>query len=114
MIGTGYVGLVSGVCFSDFGHEVVCVDKDPAKIERLGQGVVPIYEPGLDALIDKNVAAGRLKFTTDVAQAIEDAGVMAVESREPRWEQKNISTRAAVIQRGAVASRLRRRCVKAL
>jgi UDPglucose 6-dehydrogenase len=60
MIGTGYVGLVSGVCFSDFGHEVVCVDKDTKKIEMLERGVVPIYEPGLDALMAKNVEAGRL------------------------------------------------------
>ena len=73
MIGTGYVGLVSGVCFSDFGHEVVCVDKDPAKIEMLEQGKVPIYEPGLDQLMAKNVAAGRLSFTLDLAAAIDGA-----------------------------------------
>ncbi|MFN3643757.1 MAG: UDP-glucose dehydrogenase family protein [Gemmobacter sp.] len=76
MIGTGYVGLVSGVCFSDFGHDVVCVDKDAGKIERLGAGEVPIYEPGLDALMAKNVAAGRLTFTTDLAVAV--AGADAV------------------------------------
>ncbi len=73
MIGTGYVGLVSGVCFSDFGHDVVCVDKDPAKIERLLQGEVPIYEPGLEALMAKNVAAGRLSFTGDLAAAVDGA-----------------------------------------
>ncbi len=55
MIGTGYVGLVSGVCFSDFGHDVVCVDKDPAKIEKLKRGEMPIFEPGLDVLLAKNV-----------------------------------------------------------
>ena len=76
MIGTGYVGLVSGVCFSDFGHEVVCVDKDPAKIEALNRGEVPIYEPGLDALMEKNVEAGRLSFTLNLAEALE--GVEAV------------------------------------
>ena len=70
MIGTGYVGLVSGVCFSDFGHDVVCVDKDPEKIARLLNGEVPIYEPGLDALMVKNTAAGRLTFTTDLAAAV--------------------------------------------
>jgi UDPglucose 6-dehydrogenase len=73
MIGTGYVGLVSGVCFSDFGHDVICVDKDPGKIERLLNGEVPIYEPGLDALLVKNVAAGRLAFTTDLAAAVDSA-----------------------------------------
>ncbi|CUH79452.1 UDP-glucose dehydrogenase family protein [Tropicibacter naphthalenivorans] len=73
MIGTGYVGLVSGVCFSDFGHEVVCVDKDPRKIEMLEAGQVPIYEPGLDALMAKNVEAGRLSFTMDLASAIDGA-----------------------------------------
>ncbi|MBO9464130.1 UDP-glucose/GDP-mannose dehydrogenase family protein [Tropicibacter sp. R15_0] len=73
MIGTGYVGLVSGVCFSDFGHEVVCVDKDPKKIEMLERGEVPIYEPGLDTLMAKNVEAGRLSFTLDLHEAIDGA-----------------------------------------
>ncbi|THD85001.1 UDP-glucose/GDP-mannose dehydrogenase family protein [Aliigemmobacter aestuarii] len=76
MIGTGYVGLVSGVCFSDFGHEVVCVDKDPAKIDRLRAGEVPIFEPGLEDLMAKNVKAGRLSFTLDLAEAV--AGADAV------------------------------------
>ncbi len=73
MIGTGYVGLVSGACFSDFGHEVVCVDKDPAKIAALGRGVMPIYEPGLDALVAANVKAGRLTFTTNLAAGVKGA-----------------------------------------
>ncbi len=73
MIGTGYVGLVSGVCFSDFGHEVVCVDKDPVKIDKLNRGEVPIYEPGLDALMEKNVQAGRLSFTLDLTSALDGA-----------------------------------------
>ncbi len=76
MIGTGYVGLVSGVCFSDFGHEVVCVDKNPDKIDKLKAGEVPIFEPGLEALMAKNVAAGRLSFTLDMAEAV--AGADAV------------------------------------
>lgn len=71
MIGTGYVGLVSGVCFSDFGHDVVCVDKDASKIERLERGEIPIYEPGLDTLLSKNVESGRLSFTLDLAEALE-------------------------------------------
>ncbi len=78
MIGTGYVGLVSGVCFSDFGHEVVCVDKDPRKIEMLERGEVPIYEPGLDLLMAKNVDAGRLTFTLDLAEAIKDADAVFI------------------------------------
>ena len=73
MIGTGYVGLVSGVCFSDFGHEVVCVDKDPSKVAMLERGEVPIYEPGLDELMAKNVAAGRLSFTGDLKAAVDGA-----------------------------------------
>ncbi|MEO5620448.1 MAG: UDP-glucose/GDP-mannose dehydrogenase family protein [Cypionkella sp.] len=76
MIGTGYVGLVSGVCFSDFGHEVICVDKDPRKIELLQAGEVPIFEPGLQDLMAKNVAGGRLSFTLDLAEAV--AGADAV------------------------------------
>jgi len=73
MIGTGYVGLVSGACFSDFGHDVICVDKDAGKIEQLNRGEVPIFEPGLEALIAKNTAAGRLSFTTDLKAAVDGA-----------------------------------------
>jgi UDPglucose 6-dehydrogenase len=80
MIGSGYVGLVSGACFSEFGHTVVCVDKDPAKIEALQDGRIPIYEPGLDDLVARNVSAGRLRFTTDLASAVpgSDAVFIAV------------------------------------
>ncbi|MEO1536105.1 MAG: UDP-glucose/GDP-mannose dehydrogenase family protein [Pseudomonadota bacterium] len=73
MIGTGYVGLVSGVCFSDFGHDVICVDKDPKKIAQLEAGEIPIFEPGLDLLLSKNVEAGRLSFTLDLEEALEGA-----------------------------------------
>lgn len=78
MIGSGYVGLVSGACFSDFGHTVICVDKDSSKIEALNAGRIPIFEPGLDQLVASNVAAGRLKFTTDLASAVADADAVFI------------------------------------
>jgi UDPglucose 6-dehydrogenase len=78
MIGTGYVGLVSGVCFSDFGHDVVCVDNDPGKVDRLNRGEVPIYEPGLDVMMATNVAAGRLSFTGDLAAAVDGADAVFI------------------------------------
>lgn len=78
MIGTGYVGLVSGACFSDFGHDVVCVDKDARKIELLHQNVMPIYEPGLAELVASNVKAGRLSFTTDLAEGVKGADAVFI------------------------------------
>jgi UDPglucose 6-dehydrogenase len=78
MIGTGYVGLVSGACFADFGHFVTCVDKDERKIKALQQGVMPIYEPGLDDLVDRNVRQGRLSFTTDIGPAVEKADAVFI------------------------------------
>ncbi|MGN3973003.1 UDP-glucose dehydrogenase family protein [Tsuneonella sp. SYSU-LHT278] len=78
MVGSGYVGLVSGACFADFGHEVVCIDKDQPKIDRLRNGIMPIYEPGLDALVESNVKAGRLSFSTDLAQGIEGAAAIFI------------------------------------
>jgi len=78
MVGSGYVGLVSGACFADFGHDVVCIDKDPAKIESLRAGIMPIYEPGLAELVASNVRAGRLSFTTDLAEGIDGAGAIFI------------------------------------
>ncbi|HLI13215.1 MAG TPA: UDP-glucose/GDP-mannose dehydrogenase family protein [Alphaproteobacteria bacterium] len=78
MIGTGYVGLVSGACFSEFGVEVVCVDKDQGKVARLKHGEIPIYEPGLDALVESNVKDGRLSFTTDLAKAVDGADAVFI------------------------------------
>ena len=78
MVGTGYVGLVSGVCFADFGHDVICVDKDPKKIETLNNGGIPIFEPGLDALVAKNVKAARLNFTTDLKAAMKNADAVFI------------------------------------
>lgn len=78
MIGTGYVGLVSGVCFADFGHDVICVDKDATKIAQLNAGDIPIFEPGLDTLVARNVAEERLSFTTDTAHAIKGADAVFI------------------------------------
>ncbi len=78
IIGSGYVGLVSGACFADFGHHVTCVDNDARKIEGLERGVMPIFEPGLDTLVERNLSAGRLAFTTELAPAVKDAQVVFI------------------------------------
>ena len=78
MIGTGYVGLVSGACFADFGHQVTCVDKDADKIASLRRGEIPIFEPGLDALVASNVKAGRLDFTTDLKGPVAEADAVFI------------------------------------
>ena len=78
MIGTGYVGLVSGACFADFGHVVTCIDKDAGKIARLKEGVMPIYEPGLEDLVARNVREGRLFFDTDSAEAVREADAVFI------------------------------------
>ena len=86
VIGTGYVGLVSGACFSEFGFDVTCVDNDPDKIIRIGKGEMPIYEPGLAELVGRNAAADRLHFTTDLQTAVAaaDAAGAARSSTPPR------------------------------
>ena len=78
MIGTGYVGLVSGTCFSEFGLDVVCVDMDEGKIDRLKQGEILIFEPGLDQLVKTNAASGRLSFSTDLKSAVKDADAVFI------------------------------------
>src|SRR6202050_4346031 len=83
MIGTGYVGLVSGACFADFGHQVTCVDKDGDKIASLRRGEIPIFEPGLDTLVDSNVKAGRLDFATDLVAPVAAADAVFIAAGTP-------------------------------
>ncbi len=78
MVGTGYVGLVSGVCFAEFGHTVICVDKDVDKIERLKKGEIPIFEPGLEKLLKRQIESGRIEFTTETEQAVKDSDVVFI------------------------------------
>ena len=78
MIGTGYVGLVSGTCFADIGNQVYCVDKNISKINKLNSGISPIYEPGLNELIKKNFVAKRLSFTTDIDKAISISDIIFI------------------------------------
>src|ERR1700753_4118586 len=78
MIGTGYVGLVSGACFADFGHQLTCVDKDASKIEALHRGEIPIFEPGLDALVASHVKAGRRDFPTDLSAPVAEADAVFI------------------------------------
>lgn len=87
VVGTGYVGLVSGTCFAEFGVEVVCVDKDAGKIARLKKGEMPIYEPGLDDLVEKQVKAGRLSFTTNLKEALKDADAVFIAVGTPSRKQ---------------------------
>jgi UDPglucose 6-dehydrogenase len=98
MIGSGYVGLVSGTCFADFGHVVTCIDKDEAKIEALRRGIIPIYEPGLDTLVANNVREGRLSFSTELETAVADADVVFIAVGTPSRRGDNHADLAYVFQ----------------
>ena len=89
MIGTGYVGLVSGVCFADLGNDVVCVDKDIFKINKLKKGIIPIYEPGLSELVKKNYKSGRLSFTTNLSEAIKNSQIIFICVGTPTKKNSN-------------------------
>ncbi|MFQ6613543.1 MAG: UDP-glucose dehydrogenase family protein [Fidelibacterota bacterium] len=94
VVGTGYVGLVSGAGISDFGHRIICADIDERKIDRLTQGEIPIYEPGLKEIVDRNVAAGRLVFTSDVAAAIAQSEIIFIAVGTPQGENGDADLRA--------------------
>jgi UDPglucose 6-dehydrogenase len=98
MIGSGYVGLVSGTCFADFGHVVTCIDRDTAKIEALNRGGIPIYEPGLDVLVTTNVREGRLKFTTKLSDAVADADVVFIAVGTPSRRGDNFADLSFVFE----------------
>ena len=89
MIGTGYVGLVSGVCFSDLGNDVICVDNDNTKINKLKKGIIPIYEPGLSELVKKNYKSGRLKFTSNLSDAIRNSNIIFICVGTPTKKNSN-------------------------
>ena len=86
VVGTGYVGLVTGACFSELGNTVTCVDKDVSKIETLKSGGIPIYEPGLENVVERNVKAGRLTFETELETSIREA--LVVSSSKPRFARR--------------------------
>lgn len=86
VIGTGYVGLVTGACLSDFGVEVICVDKDTQKIDNLDKAIIPIYEPGLNVIVERNVYYKRLQFTSDIKKAIEESDVIFIAVGTPPAE----------------------------
>src|SRR2546421_348936 len=96
VVGTGYVGLVAGVCFADSGHSVVCVDVDEEKIARLRKGQSPIYEPGLEELLEKNTAAERLTFSTDLTAAVKQSEVVFIAVGTPQGDDGNADLRAAM------------------
>src|SRR5256886_10051722 len=104
VVGTGYVGLVAGVCFADSGHTVVCVDVDEKKIASLGQGETPFYEPGLEELLQKNVAAERISFSTTLADAVRASDVVFIAVGTPQRDDGDADLRAAMSVAHQIAS----------
>ena len=107
VIGTGYVGLVSGTCLADVGNDVLCLDLDAAKIRTLNEGGIPIYEPGLDAMVKKNVAGGRLRFTTDVAEAISHGTIQFIAVGTPPDEDGSADLQYVVAAARSIGKHMR-------
>ena len=97
MIGTGYVGLVSGVCFADLGNDVICVDKDDDKITKLKKGIIPIYEPGLEELVKKNYKSKRLSFTSNVSEAIKKSNIIFICVGTPTKKNSNAADLSQIL-----------------
>ena len=104
VIGTGYVGLVTGACFASSGNSVVCADIDRAKVERLGRGEVPFFEPGLDRMVSDNLREGRLRFTTDIARAVRDSFIVMIAVGTPQGEDGDADV-SSVLDVARVAGR---------
>src|SRR6201989_623938 len=111
IFGSGYVGLVTGACLAEAGNHVVCVDVDSKKIERLNQGEAPIHEPGLDALIKRNAAAGRLEFTTDAAKGVEHGLFQIIAVGTPPDEDGSADLRYVLPAARTIATHLNRYCI---
>ena len=105
VVGSGYVGLVTGACLADFGMDVTCVDKDERKIDMLSEGRIPIYEPGLDTLVAKNEKAGRLHFTTELKEAIEKSLAIFIAVGTPPREDGSADLTYVVEVAEAISSR---------
>ena len=111
IFGTGYVGLVTGTCLAEVGHDVVCVDIDQAKVDGLEQGIIPIYEPGLEPMVKANHAAGRLAFTTDAAKAIAHGEVIFIAVGTPPDEDGSADLQYVLAVAGTIGSHLQRTAV---
>lgn len=106
MVGVGYVGLVTGVCFAEMGHHVTCLDIDEIKIKRLGEGVIPIYEPGLTEMVERNLETGRLKFTTDYDHAVKQGSIFFIAVDTPMSEDGSADTKRVEEVAKSIGSRL--------
>src|SRR5687767_15209199 len=103
VVGTGYVGLVAGACFAESGSDVICVDKDDAKVRMLKRGKMPIYEPGLEELVRRNRAEGRLAFTTNLPKSVRDSSVIFIAVGTPQGEDGSADLRHVLGVAGEIA-----------